>query len=77
MTKSVVFLGLKIIYTLVLSLFANVTIASQNNSGGGLQTAVSKDTFRISDIVSIIEYSDFINIGNKCKRKIYLRTLCF
>ena len=74
MTKSVVFLGLKIIYTLVLSLFANDTIASQNNSGGGLQTAFFKGIFRISDIVSVIEYSDLISTGDKCKRQIYLKT---
>lgn len=38
MTKSVVFLGFKIIYTLVLSPFANGVIASQNSSGDGLET---------------------------------------
>lgn len=39
MIKSVVFLGFRIIYTLVLSPFANGVIASQNSSGDGLETA--------------------------------------
>lgn len=75
MTKSVVFLGLKTIYTLVLSPFANGIVASQNSSGGGFQTAFFKGTFRISDIVSVIGYSDLISIGNKWKRQIYLKNL--
>ena len=52
-------------------------IASQNNSGNGLQTAFFRGICRISDIVSVIEYSDFINIGNKGKRQIDLKTLWF
>lgn len=54
MTKPVVFLGFKIIYTLALSPFANGVIASQNSSGSGLQTASFKGTSRISDIVYIL-----------------------
>lgn len=74
MTRSVV-LGLQIIYTLVLFPFANGIIASQNNSGCGLQTAFCKDGSRISDIVSRSGYSGLINIGNKWKRQVYRKNL--
>lgn len=64
MTRSVVVPGLKIICTLVLFPFANGIIASQNNSGCGLQTAFFKGRSWISDIVSISGYSGLISIGN-------------
>lgn len=73
MTRSVVVLRLKIIYTLVLFPFANGIIASQNNSGCGLQTAFFKGRSWISDIVSISGFG----IENKWLRQIYLKNLWF
>lgn len=77
MTRSAVVLGLKIIYTLVLFPFANGIIASQNSSVCGLQTAFFKGRSWISDIVSISGYSGLISIGNKWKRRIYLKNQWF
>ena len=53
MTRSVVVLGLEIIYTLVLFPFANGVIASQNNPGCRLQTASFKGRSGISNTVSV------------------------
>lgn len=77
MTRSVVVLGLKIIYTLVLFPFAYGIIACWNNSGGGLQTAFFKGRSQISDIISVSGYSGLISIGSKWKRWIYLKNLWF
>lgn len=67
MTESVVFFRTLNLHFSLISI-CKWCIASQNNSVMGSKTAFFRGIFRISDIVSVIEYSDFISIGKQMQK---------